>query len=54
MIEQKQKTMRTFIYKNTKTLETKPAIKTLSFELADEFFGITYWYTNADWETIEL
>lgn len=46
--------MKTFIYKNTKTGETKPSIETHSFILADEYFGITYYYLNNDWETVEI
>lgn len=46
--------MKSFIYKNMVTGETKKPIQALSFELADEYFECTYWYTGEDWKTIEV
>jgi hypothetical protein len=43
-----------YTYKNIKTGETKKAISALSFVLADEFFGTTYWYLGSNWETIQI
>jgi hypothetical protein len=43
-----------YTYKNIITGETKEVISALSFVLADEFFGCKYYYTNDNWQTIEL
>ena len=48
------KKMKKYTFKNKQTGETKEVIETLSYVLADEFFGCKYYYLNDNWETIEL
>jgi len=43
-----------YTYQNIKTKETKEIIQSLSFVLADEFFGCKYYYLNNDWVTVKL
>lgn len=51
---QNTKAMKKYTFKNKQTGETKEIIETLSYVLADEFFGCKYYYLNDNWETIEL
>lgn len=46
--------MKTFIFKNKVTGETKPPINAASFVLADEYFQLNYLNCGSNWETVEL
>lgn len=46
--------MKTYIFRNRVTGDTKPTIRTHSLVLAQEFFETNYWWTSRDWITEEV